>query len=719
MVGLMAVFFTSDTPTPGLETSQAAADAVLPPEPAKSAPNKLLGAQNTSSDFDSRWLPNDCRVAFSFTLSDLAGQSGTDRLLASLGPCATAAIVPAIEGLGLELNQISRLTLAATDVEALTSPKTALSCGLIVIRLEPNVDPNTFANKGSLEKLTIDGIACRRLHGSKWPHPHAVFPGQQTIVTGPDRLLRELDGRGKASFTSHPIARLIKTADPASNFIAMLDMAEARRKRLVDRTERLFAVWPSGRRAWQTICKAPVGAGLNLRWTPGVQADIALVCPDKTDADQLDAQLAVIIAAAKTALPARIRELEEQLNSGAVTHRWARGYEVFLRHLTAAIHPVRRDVVDDVVWIHTSLEDDPVSTALTAMDAAGPAKTDWLSAGLARDREKQHKIVSGLNDYARTNGEYPAGAVGGTLLPPETRLSWLASLLPYIEQGTMHRRLQFGYSWDSEQNTPVTKKPLAAVLNPTLKRAKTDDGFPVTHYVGISGVGRDAGLLNPGDPRAGLFGFRRSADARDIPDGGSNTIAVLGVSGQLGPWAAGGHPTVRSLTQRPYVNGPDGFGSGQPGGMLAGMADGSTRFLSKDIDPRILEQMATTHGSAAAGVVKVTAAKPVVSSDAVSCGPTSERNMPATAKARLKERLISVNFQNAPLFELVEFIEQMASLGIDFDDRAMSRQGVSRKVAVSVDLADATVAEILEAVLAPHGLSYVARGDRLLITPLR
>ena len=55
---------------------------------------------------------------------------------------------------------------------------------------------------------------------------------------------------------------------------------------------------------------------------------------------------------------------------------------------------------------------------------------------------------------------------------------------------------------------------------------------------------------------------------------------------------AGGEATVRGLTQRPYINGPDGFGSGQPDGMLAGMADGSVRFLTKNMAPVVLEQLA-------------------------------------------------------------------------------------------------------------------------------
>jgi hypothetical protein len=473
--------------------------------------------------------------------------------------------------------------------------------------------------------------------------------------------------------------------------------------------QRLFAVWPAGRQAWQKIVETPTGVGLSVQWLPGVQADIALVCPEKSAAEQLDATLATFIPAAKTALPARIRKLEEQLKSGAIDRAWSNRYGVFLQQLLAAIRPLRRDVLGDVVWLRTSWDDDPVSTALTALDALEPAKTDWLGAGLSCDRENQQNILAGLNAYSRTKGHYPAGAVGGALLPPKTRLSWLATLLPYQGHADWHRRLQFGYSWDSGHNTPITTRPLATAINPALGPSKTGDGFPVTHYVGVAGVGRDAGHLSQGDPKAGVFGYSRTTRSRDIPDGAANTIAILGVSGQLGPWSAGGHPTVRGLTQRPYVNGPDGFGSGQPHGMLAGMADGSARFISKDIDPRVLEQMATTHGGNSPA--NVTAAKPAT--------PPVAEPMPRAVEARLAKQLVRVEFHAVPLADVVKFIEQMTTLKIDFDDDSMARLGVSRQVPTALDLSDASVAEILTAALTPHGLTYVFRDGRLLITGRR
>ncbi len=120
-------------------------------------------------------------------------------------------------------------------------------------------------------------------------------------------------------------------------------------------------------------------------------------------------------------------------------------------------------------------------------------------------------------------------------------------------------------------------------------------GYPVTHYVGVAGVGKDAALLPAEDPRAGVFGYGRQTRQQDLLRGGANTIATLGVKDQCGPWAQGGRATVRPLTQQPYVNGPDGFGSGQPDGIQAGMADGYVRFLSDKIDPHVMEQLAEVH----------------------------------------------------------------------------------------------------------------------------
>ena len=50
---------------------------------------------------------------------------------------------------------------------------------------------------------------------------------------------------------------------------------------------------------------------------------------------------------------------------------------------------------------------------------------------------------------------------------------------------------------------------------------------------------------------------------------------------------------MRSLTEKPYINGPDGIGGPYQGRVQVAMADGSVRFISEDIDPLTFERLST------------------------------------------------------------------------------------------------------------------------------
>ena len=93
-----------------------------------------------------------------------------------------------------------------------------------------------------------------------------------------------------------------------------------------------------------------------------------------------------------------------------------------------------------------------------------------------------------------------------------------------------------------------------------------------------------------------MFGNNRKTRFRDVLDGTSNTVMVSAVQTGVGPWAQSGRSTIRSLTAEPVINGPDGFGSTSPEGCMMGLADGSVRFISENIDPSILKAMFTIRG---------------------------------------------------------------------------------------------------------------------------
>jgi hypothetical protein len=258
-------------------------------------------------------------------------------------------------------------------------------------------------------------------------------------------------------------------------------------------------------------------------------------------------------------------------------------------------------------------------------------------------------------------------------------------------------------------------------VNPALGPTTATGGFPATHYVGVAGLGADAAELDAADPRAGVFGFRARSMSARLSDGASNTIALAGVSQKLGPWGRGGDATVRGLTQRPYIDGPDGFGSGQPDGMLVGMADGSVRFLPKNIDPEVLERLVTIGGDAralaASAKPPVEAMQPEAANEAVP--PPKRKPSKGALTARLAERISSIEFKATPLSEVVELLSQLSTVPITLDSNGLAAAGVEPDARVSLSMNDATIGEVLDEALRPYQLKYLEVGDQLIVTDSR
>ena len=122
----------------------------------------------------------------------------------------------------------------------------------------------------------------------------------------------------------------------------------------------------------------------------------------------------------------------------------------------------------------------------------------------------------------------------------------------------------------------------------------------VTDYVGLAGVGKDGPTLPVTDRKAGVFAYNRATGIRDILDGTSNTVAVAEAS-DSGRWGVGGKASIRPLTEKPYINGPDGIGGPFAGGCHMLMCDGAVRFVSENIDPSVMEALTTIQGGEVVG----------------------------------------------------------------------------------------------------------------------
>jgi prepilin-type N-terminal cleavage/methylation domain-containing protein/prepilin-type processing-associated H-X9-DG protein len=176
---------------------------------------------------------------------------------------------------------------------------------------------------------------------------------------------------------------------------------------------------------------------------------------------------------------------------------------------------------------------------------------------------------------------------------PEERLSWMVTLLPYLEQDSLYRQfnLEKGYAG----NLPAAQTRIKLFLCPTSDKGAPPDA--VTHYVAMSGIWRHAAEQPAGAAGNGFMGYDRLTSMKMIKDGPSNTIAFMETRFDLGPWARGGESTLRGFDPADVpLHGDNRPFGGHAAGMNAAMADGSVRFLRSSIDAKRLAAAITIAG---------------------------------------------------------------------------------------------------------------------------
>ncbi len=203
----------------------------------------------------------------------------------------------------------------------------------------------------------------------------------------------------------------------------------------------------------------------------------------------------------------------------------------------------------------------------------------------------------------------PAGTVPNEMHPPDRRLSWVVSMLPLFDSrnqpverllGELDRSLP----WDAEANQKPAATRLPVLICPG-NIPPESSGPAVTQYVGCAGLNPDGARKKVADPGAGCFRYDSATPFDAIRDVRSNTLLFCEISVNLGPWIAGGSPTLRGVDAAPppAIGVGAQFGGNHPGGAYFGFADGSARFLSERIGIDVFREMATISGNPDGGIV--------------------------------------------------------------------------------------------------------------------
>ncbi|WP_278470496.1 DUF1559 domain-containing protein [Gimesia maris] len=156
--------------------------------------------------------------------------------------------------------------------------------------------------------------------------------------------------------------------------------------------------------------------------------------------------------------------------------------------------------------------------------------------------------------------------------------SWQTLMLPYLDQGQLFHQINLDQPWNAKENQavfhtvmPVYLNPVIDVLNPEQNYSKSPEGYGLSHYVGNELVLRK----------------NQGMQIREIRDGMSLTIFAMEIGENFKPW---GDPS--SLVNPVEVIGP-GKKTSQEGGNYILMGDGAVRFVSKDVDPKVLQALST------------------------------------------------------------------------------------------------------------------------------
>lgn len=179
--------------------------------------------------------------------------------------------------------------------------------------------------------------------------------------------------------------------------------------------------------------------------------------------------------------------------------------------------------------------------------------------------------------HEREHGVLPAGITADVDGRPLH--GWMTPLLPFIGEGELFGRVRLDEPWDSTANAPVFATRVQAYESPGILHEGPAPSPVLADYAA------NALVFGPGEPMS----------SGRIDDGVARTILAGEVTAGRGPWGRPGNRRDPRLGID--AASPESFGGPWDSGVTGLLfADGHVESIGRDIDPRVLEALATPAG---------------------------------------------------------------------------------------------------------------------------
>lgn len=201
-------------------------------------------------------------------------------------------------------------------------------------------------------------------------------------------------------------------------------------------------------------------------------------------------------------------------------------------------------------------------TAVGAILAVRAIREAQESARRSQSKNNLRQIGLAMHNYRDVYSVLPAADL--RYLDGQTRLSWMASLLPQIDSSPLFSMIGQDLPWNHPRNAPIYRTQLAVFQIPGAGERADAEGFALSHYAANSQ------LFKPNE-------FARRPD--------QSAVLAGEVAADYGPWGAPDNVRDGSLLPN---SGPNAFGRPTRDGAFLLIGDGSVRFVASAVDATAL-----------------------------------------------------------------------------------------------------------------------------------